>query len=105
MSIQIVLLSSPCVDTIFIKLKYLFLVSNFTGRLHALQLALKIDKTSDGAKRLLLTLMNWLEQEKKANKNNDTIINETVAQAYIENAALNLFKWADSMDRASTFNK
>ncbi|XP_008485693.2 vacuolar protein sorting-associated protein VTA1 homolog [Diaphorina citri] len=54
---------------------------------------------------LLLKLMDWLEQEKKTHRDNDTIMNETAAQAYIENYALKLFQWADSMDRASTFNK
>jgi Vta1 like. len=84
---------------------YNFVKLVFTGRLHALQKALKIDKSSDGAKMLLLKLMDWLEQEKKTHRDNDTIMNETAAQAYIENYALKLFQWADSMDRASTFNK
>lgn len=75
------------------------------GRLHALQRALTIDKSSDGAKLVLLKLMDWLEHEKKSHRDNDTIMNETAAQAYIENYALKLFQWADAMDRASTFNK
>uniref|UniRef100_A0A8D8V8G2 Vacuolar protein sorting-associated protein VTA1 homolog n=2 Tax=Cacopsylla melanoneura TaxID=428564 RepID=A0A8D8V8G2_9HEMI len=74
-------------------------------RLHALQTALKIDKSSDGAKMMLLKLMDWLEQEKKTHRDNDTIMNETAAQAYIENYALKLFQWADAMDRSATFNK
>ncbi|KAL1454950.1 hypothetical protein WDU94_009077 [Cyamophila willieti] len=81
------------------------LAVSYWCRLHALQTALKIDKSSDGAKLMLLKLMDWLEQEKKTHRENDTIMNETAAQAYIENYALKLFQWADGMDRAATFNK
>lgn len=74
-------------------------------RLHALQKALKIDKSSDAAKFFLLKLMDWLEHEKKTHHDNETITNETAAQAYIENYALKLFHWADTQDRSSVFNK
>ena len=34
-----------------------------------------------------------------------TVSDEIVAQAHIENAAIKLFLWADSEDRAGRYNK
>lgn len=52
-----------------------------------------------------LGLMDWLESTKKANQNNESITNEVVAQAYLENYAFKLFSYADQQDRASNFGK
>lgn len=49
--------------------------------------------------------MDWLEKYKKEHHDNETITNEVVAQAYLENYALKLFAYADSQDRAAVFNK
>lgn len=49
--------------------------------------------------------MDWLEATKKANQNNESITNEVVAQAYLENYAFKLFSYADQQDRASNFGK
>ena len=40
-------------------------VVSYWARLAALQNALKLDKKSEGAKAILLPLMDWLEKEKK----------------------------------------
>lgn len=37
--------------------------------------------------------MDWLEEAKKTHKDNESIINDTVAQAYLENYAHKLFTW------------
>ena len=80
-------------------------VQSITGRLFSLQLALTIDKKSNEAKTLLLSLMDWLEKTKRVPDASESITSEVAAQAYIENYALKLFVWADNMDRAGTFNK
>jgi len=49
--------------------------------------------------------MGWLEDVKKKLKSEETVSNEIVAQAHIENHALNLFHWADSEDRLQHHNK
>lgn len=103
-----------CPDTLKGIIHYLNVASEHDGRdptvsywcrLYALQRSLVIDKSSDGAKFFLLRLMDWLENEKKTHHDNDTITNEGAAQAYVENYALKLFRWADGMDRNGTFNK
>lgn len=49
--------------------------------------------------------MDWLETFKKANKENEAITNDVVAQAHLENYALKLFQYADKNDREGNFNK
>lgn len=49
--------------------------------------------------------MDWLESTKKSNQNNESITNEVVAQAYLENYAFKLFSYADQQDRAANFGK
>lgn len=49
--------------------------------------------------------MDWLENVKKGNRNNESISNETVGQAYLENYAHRLFTYADQQDRAGNFGK
>lgn len=75
------------------------------GRLYALQTALAIDKTSKESKLFLVSLMDWLEKQKIALKDNDMITNETAAQAHFENYAIKLFNLADGMDRQTNYNK
>lgn len=52
-----------------------------------------------------MQLMDWLENVKKTNKENELISSDTVAQAYLENYAHKLFTYADQQDRASNFGK
>lgn len=49
--------------------------------------------------------MDWLEAFKKTQKENESITNDTVAQAYLENYAHKLFSFADQQDRAANFGK
>lgn len=49
--------------------------------------------------------MEWLETAKRDNASNESITNEIVAQAYLENYALKLFTYADQQDRACNFVK
>lgn len=68
-------------------------------------MGLKIDRKSDEAKTLLMSLMDWLETQKRALSDNEAITHEIAAQAHIENYALKLFVYADSQDRAANFGK
>ncbi|CAH0627345.1 unnamed protein product [Chrysodeixis includens] len=75
-------------------------------RLHALQVGLKItNKKTPEETRLLMALMDWLEECKKVNKENDSITNEVAAQAHLENYALKLFLYADKQDREQNYGK
>lgn len=49
--------------------------------------------------------MDWLEEAKKTGKDNDAVTNEVAAQAHLENYALNLFLYADKMDREMNYGK
>lgn len=49
--------------------------------------------------------MDWLEECKKINKDNDAITNEVAAQAHLENYALKLFMYADKQDREQNYGK
>lgn len=49
--------------------------------------------------------MDWLENTKKQQSENETITNEVAAQAHLENYALKLFLYADKQDRESNFGK
>ncbi|XP_054262701.1 vacuolar protein sorting-associated protein VTA1 homolog [Macrosteles quadrilineatus] len=80
-------------------------VISYWCRIYALQSALKLDKKSDEAKIMLMSLMDWLEKEKKRLSDNEAITNDVAAQAHIENYGLKLFLWADGQDRAGQFNK
>ncbi|XP_055626362.1 vacuolar protein sorting-associated protein VTA1 homolog [Toxorhynchites rutilus septentrionalis] len=80
-------------------------IVSYWCRLYALQLGLKINSQGSEERKLLITIMDWLEQTKKANAENESITNEVAAQAYLENYALKLFLYADKQDRASNFGK
>lgn len=49
--------------------------------------------------------MDWLEESKKINKDNDAVTNEVAAQAHLENYALKLFLFADKQDREQNYGK
>lgn len=74
-------------------------------RFHSVQTGLAIDKSSAEAKTLLFALLDWLENKKKEYRDNESITNEHVAQAYLENYILKIFNSADGQDRAGVFNK
>lgn len=73
-------------------------------RVYSLQIAIKTAKQPD-EKMFLINIMDWLENMKKMHKDNDLIINDTVAQAYLENYAHKLFSFADARDRNADFGK
>lgn len=74
-------------------------------RFYAVQAGLKVDDKSPENRPFLISLMDWLEKEKKMRHDTEEISNDVVAQAHIENYALKLFLWADNEDRAGRFNK
>lgn len=76
----------------------------YWARVYSLQIAIKLAKQPD-EKAFLLKIMDWLESFKKAHKDNDSVNNETVAQAYLENYAHKLFSFADARDRSADFGK
>ncbi|KAF2351163.1 hypothetical protein FHG87_018081 [Trinorchestia longiramus] len=80
-------------------------VITYWARLYSLQMALKIDKKSPEARALLAGLMDWLENFKKTNTDNEAISSDVAGQALLENEANKLFMFADTNDRASVFNK
>ncbi|KAI9561577.1 hypothetical protein GHT06_012536 [Daphnia sinensis] len=73
-------------------------------RLHALQTGLSIKKEKEDLS-FLLALMDWLEKTKQSMKSNETVSDEIVAQAHLENVAVKLFNWADTEDRHKHYNK
>lgn len=75
--------------------------------MYACQVAMKSvpGKKPPEVTALLLAIMDWLEQTKKANTDSDGIANETAAQALIEEYAIQLFQYADAQDRAENFGK
>ncbi|XP_050672722.1 vacuolar protein sorting-associated protein VTA1 homolog [Leptidea sinapis] len=81
-------------------------IISYWCRLHALQVGLKITtKKTPEETKVLMSIMDWLEEAKKVNKDNDAISNEVVAQAHLENYALKLFLYADKQDRELSFGK
>jgi len=80
------------------------IVVAYWARVYSLQLGIKTSKSPD-EKTFLIIIMDWLEGVKKKNKDNESITNDTVAQAYLENYAHKLFSYADQQDRAANFGK
>ncbi|XP_044266213.1 vacuolar protein sorting-associated protein VTA1 homolog [Tribolium madens] len=83
------------------------IVVSYWARMYACQSAMKLipGKKPPEVSNLLIALMDWLESTKKSNHELEGITNETVAQAMIENYAMQLFAFADAQDRAENFNK
>lgn len=71
----------------------------------AVEDAMATDSTSPEAKNFLTVAMNILEQVKKANKDNDAIWHDVVAQSHIEDQAQKLFTYANSQDDSGQFNQ
>ncbi|EFA03831.1 vacuolar protein sorting-associated protein VTA1 homolog [Tribolium castaneum] len=83
------------------------IVVSYWARMYACQSAMKLipGKKPPEVSNLLIALMDWLETTKKSHHDLEGITNETVAQAMIENYAMQLFTFADAQDRAENFNK
>uniref|UniRef100_A0A915NH80 Uncharacterized protein n=2 Tax=Meloidogyne TaxID=189290 RepID=A0A915NH80_9BILA len=71
----------------------------------AVEDAMATDSASPEAKNFLTVAMNILEQLKKANKDNDAIWLDVVAQSHIEDQAQRLFTYANSQDDSGQFNQ
>lgn len=82
-------------------------VVSYWSRMYACQVGMKSipGKKPPEVTTLLVAIMDWLEQTKKANHENDGITNETAAQALIEQYAIQLFQYADGQDQVENFGK
>ncbi|XP_078505113.1 vacuolar protein sorting-associated protein VTA1 homolog [Lissotriton helveticus] len=74
-------------------------------RLYAMQTGMKIDSKSPECRKFLSKLMDQLESLKKQLGDSESITNEVVGSAHVENYALKMFLYADNEDRAGRFHK
>ncbi|XP_075872599.1 vacuolar protein sorting-associated protein VTA1 homolog [Nelusetta ayraudi] len=74
-------------------------------RLFAMQTGMKLDSRSPECRKFLAKLMDQLEAMKVELVNEDSITQEVVGNAHIENYALKMFIYADNEDRAGRFHK
>lgn len=74
-------------------------------RLYAMQTGMKLDSKTPECRQFLVKLMDQLETMKKELKDNESITQEVVGNAHIENYALKMFLYADNEDRSGRFHK
>ncbi|XP_059211908.1 vacuolar protein sorting-associated protein VTA1 homolog isoform X2 [Centropristis striata] len=74
-------------------------------RLYAMQTGMKLDSKTPECRKFLVKLMDQLETMKKDLGENDSISQEVVGNAHIENYALKMFLYADNEDRSGRFHK
>ncbi|XP_062857279.1 vacuolar protein sorting-associated protein VTA1 homolog isoform X2 [Trichomycterus rosablanca] len=74
-------------------------------RLYAMQTGMKLDSKTPECRKFLVKLMDQLEMMKKELSTNESISQEIVGNAHIENYALKMFLYADNEDRAGRFHK
>ncbi|XP_037305718.1 vacuolar protein sorting-associated protein VTA1 homolog isoform X1 [Pungitius pungitius] len=74
-------------------------------RLYAMQTGMKLDSKTPECRKFLVKLMDQLETMKKELGENDSISQEVVGNAHIENYALKMFLYADNEDRQGRFHK
>ncbi|XP_061563097.1 vacuolar protein sorting-associated protein VTA1 homolog isoform X2 [Cololabis saira] len=74
-------------------------------RLYAMQTGMKLDSKTPECRKFLVRLMDQLESMKKDLLDNESISQEVVGNAHIENYALKMFLYADNEDRAGRFHK
>ncbi|XP_055728705.1 vacuolar protein sorting-associated protein VTA1 homolog [Salvelinus fontinalis] len=74
-------------------------------RLYAMQTGMKLDSKTPECRKFLVQLMDQLETMKKELTDNDSISQEVVGNAHIENYALKMFLYADNEDRSGRFHK
>ncbi|KAJ8275168.1 hypothetical protein COCON_G00097930 [Conger conger] len=74
-------------------------------RLYAMQTGMKLDSKSPECRKFLVNLMDQLETMKKELGDNESISQEIVGNAHIENYALKMFLYADNEDRSGRFHK
>ncbi|XP_026197892.1 vacuolar protein sorting-associated protein VTA1 homolog isoform X2 [Anabas testudineus] len=74
-------------------------------RLYAMQTGMKLDSKTPECRKFLVKLMDQLESMKKELNDNESITQEVVGNAHIENYALKMFLYADNEDRGGRFHK
>ncbi|XP_077365944.1 vacuolar protein sorting-associated protein VTA1 homolog [Festucalex cinctus] len=74
-------------------------------RLYAMQTGMKLESKTPECRKFLVKLMDQLESMKMELSENDSITQEVVGNAHIENYALKMFLYADNEDRAGRFHK
>lgn len=74
-------------------------------RLYAMQTGMKIDSKTPECRKFLVKLMDQLEIMKKQLGDNESITQDVVGNAHIENYAYKMFLYADTEDRAGRFHK
>ncbi|XP_019740630.1 vacuolar protein sorting-associated protein VTA1 homolog isoform X2 [Hippocampus comes] len=74
-------------------------------RLYAMQTGMKLDSKTPECRKFLVKLMDQLESMKTELSDDDSITQEVVGNAHIENYALKMFLYADNEDRAGRFHK
>uniref|UniRef100_A0A3Q2WMC4 Vesicle (multivesicular body) trafficking 1 n=1 Tax=Haplochromis burtoni TaxID=8153 RepID=A0A3Q2WMC4_HAPBU len=75
-------------------------VVTYYCRLYAMQTGMKLDSKTPECRKFLVKLMDQLETMKKELSDNESISQEVVGNAHIENYALKLFLYADNEDRS-----
>uniref|UniRef100_A0A665VTG4 Vacuolar protein sorting-associated protein VTA1 homolog n=1 Tax=Echeneis naucrates TaxID=173247 RepID=A0A665VTG4_ECHNA len=80
-------------------------VVSYYCRLYAMQTGMKLDSKTPECRKFLVKLMDQLESMKKELSDNDSITQEVVGNAHIENYALKMFLYADNEDRSGRFHK
>ncbi|XP_034018211.1 vacuolar protein sorting-associated protein VTA1 homolog isoform X2 [Thalassophryne amazonica] len=80
-------------------------VVSYYCRLYAVQTGMKLESKTPECLKFLTKLMDQLETMKKELKDNESISQEIVGNAHIENYALKMFLYADNEDRAGRFHK
>ncbi|KPP75866.1 vacuolar protein sorting-associated protein VTA1-like [Scleropages formosus] len=80
-------------------------VVSYYCRLYAMQTGMKLDSKTPECRKFLVKLMDQLEMMKKELSDNESISQEVVGNAHIENYALKMFLYADNEDRGGRFHK
>ncbi|XP_038672525.1 vacuolar protein sorting-associated protein VTA1 homolog isoform X2 [Scyliorhinus canicula] len=74
-------------------------------RLYAMQSGMKIDSKTPECRKFLVKLMDQLEIMKSQLGDNESITQDVVGNAHVENYAYKMFLYADTEDRAGRFHK
>ncbi|XP_072369895.1 vacuolar protein sorting-associated protein VTA1 homolog isoform X2 [Scyliorhinus torazame] len=74
-------------------------------RLYAMQSGMKIDSKTPECRKFLVKLMDQLEIMKSQLVDNESITQDVVGNAHVENYAYKMFLYADTEDRAGRFHK
>uniref|UniRef100_W5LWC0 Vesicle (multivesicular body) trafficking 1 n=2 Tax=Lepisosteus oculatus TaxID=7918 RepID=W5LWC0_LEPOC len=78
---------------------------SLSGRLYAMQTGMKLDSKTPECRKFLVKLMDQLETMKKELSDSESISQEIVGNAHIENYAIKMFLYADNEDRSGRFHK